>query len=136
MAGQRSEELKIMWQTLFWLTGGIYVLVMLVHDLDRKYYGFVKTYLEVHVWKKHLDPKAKDVYGRYISGVRSLERKVDKTWWQKKKCKWEVALIKKIMDESGWYTEKFTGKRKTKQQVKLRHQGKKVRYRNRIDKQR
>lgn len=134
----QGGELSIVWQTLFWFIGVIYVGSVILRDLDRKYYGFLKTYLEVHVWKRHVNPKSKSLYSKYISGVKSLERKENKTRWQEIKCKWELSLINKIIEESGWYTEKFTGKHKNKHRVKFRKGGQKahIRYRNRTDRKR
>lgn len=134
VVSQDGGEMSIVWLTIMWLIGGLYVVKVLVEDLDRQFYGFLKTYLNVHLFKRHLNPTSKQGMKMYVARVRDLKKKTRAGWWSLKKDKWEYSLIEKIIEESGWYTEKFTGKRNNKHQVKLRRGGQ--RYRNRSDKKR
>lgn len=96
--------------------------MLLIVDLDPQYWGFLKVFIKVHVFKKHLDLKKKDIYQAYIDRVKMLSKETG-NWWAERKFKWEISLTEKIIEESGWYTEKYTGKFNNKYQPKIRKDG-------------
>ena len=128
LLSQDGGEVSAMWKYLFYYIGGFLVLLLLIQDLDRDFYGFVRVYLQVHVWKQHLDIKHKNTFIEYTHRIRNDEviaaNAESMTLWQKAKLKWEISLLKKIQSESGWYTIKYTGKKNNKQNAKIRKEGK------------
>jgi hypothetical protein len=121
---QNLEGFAVFWKTLIWTFAGVALALMFLFDRDRHFFGFLSAYYQFHVLGKNKTPQPIGWYRWYQKRLESL-KKQSGGWWKMKKVKWEIDLISEMLEESGFFTRKMTGKNNHKPRYKLRLKGEK-----------
>ncbi|MGB0977580.1 MAG: hypothetical protein ACPGSG_11405 [Prolixibacteraceae bacterium] len=130
---KQGYQMQLMFQIMGALCGVLFVLIMVIYDRDRPYYDFLKLWFEFHVREMHREPKPKAFYEQMIRSHDKLYllEKTEPTGLEKKKIEWKKQLIEAILDASGLFKYKATGKQNHKMRYKFWKDGQMIKVKGR-----
>ena len=118
---QQGTEFHLMFKIIGIILGVFVILIWQIKDNDPSYYDFLKLWVEFHIFDKHRDPKPKAFYEKMLRSHDKLYllEKTHPRGLERKKMLWKKQLIEAILDASGLFHYKATGKQNHKMRYKF-----------------
>ena len=127
-----DPQFTLFWSTLFWSTVSIVGAIAILEAFDKQLLGILKTAFLFFFLGDFRDPKTKTAHYYFQKRIRFLTDYKSGSKWMMMKVKWEKKLLEYILEESGWYRAKASGKNNNKITWKFRKDGSKYKIRGKI----